>query len=151
MRLGPVWICFLYIDITLWYKIVSFNKQRASSVFECLKEKDGRWRHLLGWAGALCDYVLSGRMGEVCYIPQWDLVAFCSTPLHTTLPSFLMHSGLITPKLQFIISLGAMKQESVGCQRAEGGGVKRFVAGSRGQFWGNLWGLGWVGKWILGL
>ena len=55
-----------------------------------------------------------------------------------------MHIGLITPKLQFIISLGAMKQGIVGCQGVgKGGGVKRFVAGGRGQFKG-ICGVGWV-------
>jgi hypothetical protein len=44
-----------------------------------------------------------------------------------------MHVGLITLKLQFIISLEAVKEESVGCGMG-GGGMKRFVVGGRGQF-----------------
>jgi hypothetical protein len=45
-----------------------------------------------------------------------------------------MHvGGLITLKLQFIISPEAVKEESVGCRMGRRG-MRRFVVGGRGQF-----------------
>jgi hypothetical protein len=63
---------------------------------------------------------------------QWcggivPLLAAC--PILTTVPSFLMRLGLITLKLQFITSLEAVKEGSVGCRMGWRRGVKRFVVG----------------------